>query len=114
LLGSQLLSVGLFIVLLLRALESLIDVLNLFVQQEHLGFSLPDLHGIYRVLLVQLNESLLKLDDLLIDYLDFLLNILLLKGILGSRFALALALNNLLIFFVHDSLGFGLIVLLEF
>ena len=73
-----LLHVDLVLVLFACTLERFFDVLDLLGHQKCFGLSLPDLHGIKGVLLVELDQSLLELDDLLVGDLNLLLNVLLL------------------------------------
>lgn len=75
----QLLAIHLIVVLLARTLEGLLDVLDLLRHQEGFGLALADLHRVDGVLLVQLDQGLLKLDDVLVRDLDLLLDVLLLE-----------------------------------
>ena len=59
--------------------NEIVELLQLLSDKEAFGFSFANLHGIERVLLVQLNERLLQLDDFLVDVRDLHLNDLLLS-----------------------------------
>ena len=57
--------------------DELVELLQLFSDKEAFGFSFANLHGIERVLLVELNERLLQLDDFLVNVCNLHLNDLL-------------------------------------
>jgi len=94
-------------------IELFFDVFDLFGHEESFRFSFSNFHRINCVLLVKLNQSLLKLNDFLIDNLYFILYFLFLDFISSPRFALALIIIYFGIFLGHYSLRFFLIMLFK-
>ena len=87
----KLLAVCLFLIFLSVSLQNFIDVFNLLADEESFGLSLADFHGVESILLIKFYEGLFKLDDFLVDHLDFLLNLFLYLFVSLPRFAVALA-----------------------
>jgi hypothetical protein len=76
---------------LLCTLKLLDDIFSLPLENEDLGLPLSYLKSIHSVLLVELDKSLLKLDDFLIGQSDLSHDGLLLFHVLDTRIALAVA-----------------------
>jgi len=117
------LQLGLFLFLLLNinvviiffsgALEGVLDVLDLLWHKEDFGFSLSNFHSVYRVLFVQLDESLFQLNNFFVYNLNLLLNVFLRFIVSLLWLAFAFRFFEFFIFFIHYFLGFNLVVLLE-
>ena len=104
---------GVLVVPVLLALERLFQLLQLPLHDHALRFSFPDLQRVHGVLLVQLNQSLLQLDYLLVSHGDLRLNGLLLDLVQPPLLALAVLVHYslLLDFLLVGRLGHVLLLL---
>ena len=71
------------------AIYDVLYLLDLLEKEHHLRLPLSNLESVCGVLLVKLNESLLKLQDFLVSDMDFSHHILLLLLVLGTLIAVA-------------------------